>query len=647
MLAETARTELRARIRDSATAQRPREVLSGVRELLSGTAKPGSDASFCLSAIKGVEDSLVRETGARRLRTYIVRSVTVEPMLAPLKVEAALAGLLLEVEVGGFGSFVDDLMNDAGALAVFKPELVVIVLEVEDLASGLPEMCAAGVGATVPAEIEAACVRLRQLLEALRRHSKARLVVQGFVVPDLSSAGDVADANLQWSLPRAVERLNNGVAEVCRSIADCVFFDVDRVAARFGRAGWRDARLFLATRLPVASSAFPAYASGLVRSAATLCRASRKVLCTDLDNTLWGGVLGEEGPGGIATGSVFPGNCYLEYQRYLKQLSARGILLAAVSKNNLPDVQEAFAQRSADLALGLNDFVATKISWGDKVVALRELAAELSLGLDSFVFVDDHPVECEAVRQQLPEVAVIQAPAEEPWRLVELLAAQPFFDSVSVTEDDRRRTEEYRAQAARAELAGSTGSREEFLGSLGIVCTFVPVAEAPLSRAVQLLGKTNQFNLTTRRHGTGEVEHFAQGGIAIAVRVRDRFGDAGVVGLALCRVEGELCTIDSLLLSCRVIGRGIESATLAEIAARAWSRGARHLLGEYRPTSKNSLCANFYPDQGFRSHVSEATDPASLLYELDLTTNAPETPGWLTLEGQEDHEFANSTRIAS
>ena len=178
---------------------------------------------------------------------------------------------------------------------------------------------------------------------------------------------------------------------------------------------------------PFLQSAFGIYSRGLVRSFSALFRAPRKVLCTDLDNTLWGGVLGEDGPEGIATGSAFPGNCYLEYQKYLKQLSSRGILLAIVSKNNEADVREAFQIRSADLALSLDNFVATKISWNEKSDSIRELAQELSLGLDSFVFVDDNPVECEAIRQQLPEIAVIEAPVQEPWKLVELLSVAAIF----------------------------------------------------------------------------------------------------------------------------------------------------------------------------------------------------------------------------
>lgn len=645
MLSETERLELRQRVTSAAGSQQASLVLAEVRRLMADSPKPAADTSFCATALGRVSAGLVEQAGLRRLKTYFVRSVTLEPMLPALKVEAALQGFVLEIQLGDYGSYLDDPINEAGPLAKSAPDLVFVVLELEDVAGNLQDLIAAGAGAAAFERIDAATELLNQMLRGLRRFSKARVVVQGFVVPDRSSAGDVGDANLAWSLPRAVQELNARVAALCREIADCVFFDADRVAARIGRAVWKDQRLFLATRLPVAAGAQGSYVRGLVRSAAALFRAPRKVLCTDLDNTFWGGILGEDGPGGIATGSAFPGNCYQEYQRYLKQLAARGVLLAVVSKNNPGDVEEAFAQRASDLALTLKDFVAKKIGWSDKTAALKELAEELSLGLDSFVFVDDHPVECEAMRQQLPQVATLQVPHDEPWRFVEMLASEPFFDTATITEADTQRTEEYRAQARRAELAESAGSRDDFLRSLDIVCTILPVAEAPLARAVQLLGKTNQFNLTTRRHGAAEVERFAATGQAIAVRVRDRFGDAGVVGLALVDVEdaGRRWRIDSFLLSCRVIGRGIEAAMIYEMIARARRAGAQTIVGEYIPTSKNGMCANFFPEQGFtpRAASEGGEGPEGRIeYVLELGSATNEPPSWVKLEytSEEDQD---------
>ena len=646
------RGELRAELKAAVAAREAATAVACVRELAGGAEAKAGDVFVCASALGKLGPELRGLAGMRALRTFVARSVTVEPMLPQIVVEGVLAGLALEMRVGGFGSWMDELLNPVGLAEI---ELLVLVLDLEDVAGRLPEMCADGVGAEVAAEIGGAVARLGHLLRGFRAGSRARVVVQGFVVPDTSSLGMVGDANLPNSLPNAVLRLNAGLAGMCAGMADCVFFDVDRLAARAGRRRWADTRLFLASRLPVAAGNFSAYARGLVRSVSALVRAPRKVLCTDLDNTLWGGVLGEEGVAGIVTGSTFPGTPYFLYQRYLKQMAMRGILLAAVSKNNEEDVREAFAARAADLAVGLDDFAALKISWGEKSDALQELAKQLSLGLDSFVFVDDNPVELEAIRQRLPEVACVAAPVDEPWRLLERLTDEAFFDVARVTEDDRNRLGDYKAQAQRAELEETAGGdRESFLASLGIVCSFGSAVEAPLARAVQLMGKTNQFNLTTRRRSATDIEQIAgePGGQAIAVRVRDRFGDAGVVGLALARTVGDVCVIDSLLLSCRVIGRGVETALLAQIAATAVRHGATRLVGEYVPTKKNAPCATFYAEHGFVKADDAAIGSGSAeegleRYALELNHNLPAMPAWLTPEGMLFDELRDRADVAS
>jgi len=648
MLSDVERQELRGRIKQAVAAQNAADLMRDCRELVA-SGKP-ADTSFCGTALTQMAEALVKQLGAKRLKTYLVRSVTVEPMLPTLTVEAALAGYVLEVQVGGYGSYADEMLNPQSSLARANADLVLVLLDLEDIAGQLQTLCADGRGAGVDEELEQSVARVGQMLRSYRSRHSGRLVLQGCVLPEHTSLGAVGDANLRYSLPNTVGELNRRLAGLCNTIPDCVFFDVDRVAARHGRDTWRDMRLFLASRLPVAMGSFSGFCHALVRSFSVLFRAPRKVLCTDLDNTLWGGVLGEDGPNGIVTGSTFPGSSYLAYQRYLKELSARGILLAIVSKNNEADVREAFALRSADLALKLDDFVGLKISWGEKYESLRELAKELSLGLDSFVFVDDNPVECEAIRQQLPEVAIVAAPVDEPWKLVARLSDEPFFDAALVTEDDLNRSQEYKAQAQRSELEHNAVDRDEFLGSLGIVCTFLSALDAPLTRSVQLLAKTNQFNLTTRRYSSTEVEQFAAqaGALATAIRVRDRFGDAGVVGLVLARTERDVCTIDSLLLSCRVIGRGIESALLGFVAEHALRTGATILVGEYIETKKNAPCATFYSDHGFeRSSPLDAAQDGPILYSLNLNEMPLDYPKWLTLEGTNSNELAASAAVAS
>ncbi len=637
--------QARERVQRAAEAHNIREMLLAARALVElGRA---ADLTFCATVLNRVTPALVTH-GHTLLKTFLVRSATVEPLLPALRVEAVLNGYVLDIQVGGYGSYMEELIDPELALARFSPDLACILLDTEEVAGSLPALCAAGQADRIAAEVDGAAGRIAYLLQSLRSYSRARVVLQGCVIPPATSFGMVGEANNPYSLTNALQNLNQRLAELCRATTDCVFFDVDAVAARDGKARWRDERMFLASRLPVAAAAFRPFAHALMRSASVMFRPARKVLCTDLDNTLWGGILGEDGPSRIATGPTFPGSAYFAYQQYLREIAARGVLLAITSKNNEADVTEAFRVRAADLALNLKDFVARKIGWNDKVDALRELAAELSLGLDAFVFVDDNPVECEAVRQHLPQVAVVEVPASEPWKLVPLLQEQWYFDVRSVTADDRNRTGEYRAQSQRAALSQNATSREDFLRSLGIVCTFVEATSAPLDRTVQLLAKTNQFNLTTRRYAAADVlalsaERNAQ---AVAVRVHDRFGDAGVVGLALARQHGDQCWLDTLLLSCRVIGRGIETALLVQVAQRARQTGARWLIGEYIETAKNAPCRDFYPEHGFTQQPAPGPGGGTL-YRLDLAADTLRSPSWLTLEGKEIYERADCAVISA
>ncbi len=647
MLEPAERDALRSQLRSvSANSQPDAETLDSIATLYrDGKA---SDTLLCARTLQTIAPALL-QSGSREIRAFIARSVSLEPVLPSMQIEAALQGFILSVEFGGYGSFMDEMLNAAGPLSAASTfDIIVLAVDLEDFAGALPNLCASGLGEGVEAEIGECADRLRSMLTALRSRVRSRILVQGFVVPDRTSLGDTGESNLPGGLHVAVRRLNTHIAQLCTQISACTYFSADDVAARFGKAAWFDPRLFLSSRVPFAAVAFPAYALAFAHTLRVLFRPMRKVLCTDLDATLWGGILGEDGPDGIATGTAFPGNCYRAYQQHLLRLRARGVLLAIVSKNNLADVEEAFTLRSNDLALTLGDFSARKISWDSKVLALQQLAAELSLGTDSFVFVDDNPAECEAVRQALPEVAVVHVPADAPWTYVSLLQQGGYFDTASISEDDLRRAEEYRNQEQRETLQQSVGSRDEFLQSLDIVCTFLPATEAPLARAVQLLGKTNQFNLTTRRHGATDVEHFQStpGGQAIALRVRDRFGDSGVVGLLLAQTERDVCRVDTLLLSCRVIGRDIERALLAEAARRAHNDGARWLRGEFRPTKKNGPAADFYTRCGFITAApagapAPPTDEGATWYWYDLDAGLPPTPTFLTLEGAH-HEPATA-----
>jgi FkbH-like protein len=346
----------------------------------------------------------------------------------------------------------------------------------------------------------------------------------------------------------------------------------------------------------------------------------------DLDHTLWGGVIGEDGMAGIQLGPEYPGAAYQELQRALLDLTRRGILLAVCSKNNPADAMEAL-ENHPGMLLRPRDFAAMRINWNEKAQNLREIAAELNIGADSVAFLDDNPVERHEIREQLPETIVIELP-RDAMRFAGTVRDCPYFERLTLSEEDRQRGEYYAAQRERAELERSVASKEDFYRWLEQVAEIAPVNPATLARVAQLTQKTNQFNLTTRRYTEQQIAEMAEraGWRVWSLRVSDRYADNGLVGVAIARVEGEVCEIDTFLLSCRVIGRTVETALLARLAQDARARGATRLEGWFLPTRKNAPAKDFYRDHGFEV---AAQNDGGVLWRLDLTREQLRTPEWI------------------
>lgn len=348
----------------------------------------------------------------------------------------------------------------------------------------------------------------------------------------------------------------------------------------------------------------------------------KKCLVLDLDNTLWGGVLGEEGVQGIQIGGDYPGKAFHLFQEALKELTRLGVMLAICSKNNEADVWEAF-EKNPFMVLRQDDFVAWRIDWNDKAANIRELAEELNVGLDSLVFVDDNPSERELVRQTLPMVAVPEFP-EQPYGLIPFFrdVCDRYFRVFSITAEDREKTAQYRANAKRAQSRQAFTDLRSFLESLSIHMDIMPADDFNIPRIAQLTQKTNQFNLTTRRYTEPEVRNCLASGWNIrCLQVSDRFGDSGIVGCVF--LHGN--EIDTLLLSCRVLGKGIEEAFLKYVLQRLRDQGVRSVTARYIPTAKNGMARDFYEKCGFQvvseSPVGEKTLSLDLM-AADLTIAA-------------------------
>jgi FkbH-like protein len=405
--------------------------------------------------------------------------------------------------------------------------------------------------------------------------------------------------------------------------AGAYFADLEQISGVMGRERFYDPRRYFWTKQPFSEVGAVRLAEHLWAGVRALVSGPKKVLVLDLDNTLWGGIVGETGPTGIRITEGTDGEAFCAFQKYVKELGERGVLLAICSKNNPADARGAFEQNTG-MVLTLDDFAHFDASWDPKAMGLGRIAKVLQLGLDDFVFFDDNPAEREHIRRALPQVGVVEVP-EDPSGFIPALEAGLWFEAIGLTKEDRQRASQYRMERQRREVESSFTSMDDYLASLHMVAEVRPIDEEDLDRVVQLIGKTNQFNLTTRRHSAEQVRHLVSRPETIGrtVRMTDRFGDYGLVSVMLAVADldqdpaagrGTL-RIDTWLMSCRVIGRTVEQFFFNVLADEARRRVGR-LVGHYIPTPKNGLVKDLYDRLGFARRDCE--EGGTVAYELDL-----------------------------
>jgi FkbH-like protein len=385
--------------------------------------------------------------------------------------------------------------------------------------------------------------------------------------------------------------------------AGSFFVDLEQVAGMMGRERFYDPRRYYWTKQPFSEAGTVRLAEHVWAGVRAVTTGPKKVLVVDLDNTLWGGVVGEKGPLGIELGDSPEGEAYRALQKYLKGLATRGIVLAVASKNNPDDAREPF-EKNPDMILSLDDFAAFEAGWGPKGLAIERIAQTLNLGLDSLVFLDDNPAEREQVRRALPEVSVVELPSE-PAEYVQALEAGLWFESAGVTQEDKERVTQYQAERQRRELQGAFTSMEDYWRSLAMMAQTNAIDEPDMQRVVQLLGKTNQFNVTTRRHSQEDVKRLLAlpGSISLTMRLADKFGDHGLVSVLIAVPSPEFgpraLRVDTWLMSCRVIARTVEQYLFGELLRQARALGYERLIGEFIPTKKNAPVATLFEELGF------------------------------------------------
>jgi FkbH-like protein len=515
------------------------------------------------------------------MKVVLLSSYTTDLLADSLRSACEQARLPVEIIPVPFGQFREQVIDTSSEARQADPDVVVLALRGEDMLLLDQEL-------------------IDLLHEAEARFPRATLLVHNGVLFDPQPV-----PLLEWNEPDTpsvrLARLNARLHEVAFVSARIRLLDLDGLFRQFGANALLDRRMMYVAKHPFSADGTQAVTGQLAAALASLAGKRRKCIVLDLDNTLWGGILGEDGPTGILLSDDGPGKAYQDFQKALKQVQETGVLLAVCSKNDETQAIEVMQNHPA-MILRPDNLAGWRINWDDKPSNLAALAEELNLGLDSFVFLDDSAHEQAFMRQALPTVAVPDFPAD-PADLPALVARLPGIDTLSVTDTDRQRTVSYHLERQRRSAREGFASMDDYVRSLDIHLTVAAVDDYALPRAAQLTQRTNQFNLTTRRYTEVELRALRARAdtLLLTAAARDRFGDSGIVGLAIVRLAGDQAELDTFLISCRVLGRRIEDAFLASVLWRARDRGARTCVADYLPTERNGVAKAFLTSRGFQA----------------------------------------------
>lgn len=528
-------------------------------------------------------------------RLGVLSNSSLDFIVPALEATALRHGIALECIKAEYGQVMQEALSPDSVINRARPDAVLIAVDVRYL----PLQTTPGSRDAASRTVEESLHHLEEIRGNIRRNSGAILILQTLAPLPESLFGSL-DRALPGAPRQLIDAVNRGLAESVFGTEDALI-DVAALAETVGLGEWHSPVQWNLAKLPFADEFVPLYADHVARVIAALRGKSRRCLILDLDNTLWGGVIGDVGLEGIqiAQGDA-TGEAHLAVQRLALALRERGIVLAVSSKND-DDVARKPFREHPEMLLHEDHIAVFQANWRDKATNIKAIAEELSLGLDSMVLLDDNPAERGLVRQILPEVAVPELP-EDPALYGRVLSAAGYFESVTFSAEDLKRAEYYQDNARRVALQEQAGDVDAYLNSLGMEITFQPFDKTGRSRIAQLINKSNQYNLTTRRYTEAEISEAETDPkcFTLQVRLSDIFGDNGMISVVICRQTGSATwEIDTWLMSCRVLGRRVQEAVLQEVLRHAALNGIERLVGIYRPTERNKMVEEHYSQLGF------------------------------------------------
>lgn len=553
-----------------------------------------------LSHYIGKSNALDINKFEKEIRIAILSSFTINGLEETLRVKCFEKKIGCKTFVTGYDQYNQAILDHVSELYKFSPDISFLILDTRSILKNLFYEPNSASSTERRVYIENCAGELIRLIKTFTENSSSKLIVANFNVPTYSPYG-IWEGKMDYGLKEMIEDLNGKLRTILLSEPAVFIYDFNAFIAKHGENNVFDYRQFVIGDIKVALNYIPYLAEDMMGYIKPSLGLNRKCIVLDLDNTLWGGVVGEEGYEGIELGPKAPGVAFVEFQRHLKSLCQRGIILAINSKNNPEDALKVIRDHP-DMVLREDNFACMKINWNDKVSNMWEIAIELNIGLDSIVYFDDDRINQELMVKALPEVLTVELPTD-PSQYAPTLMSLNDFNVLSLTEEDTKRGEMYLQQRKRIELEKTSSNLDDFLSQLGIKVRIKKADQFTIPRIAQLTLKTNQFNLTTRRYQEEDIVKFSrEKNILVGcAQIEDKFGDNGITGVFIIRKDNpSVWTIDTFLLSCRVMGRGVEDAIMGFILNEAKKERVVTIKGRYIPTKKNVPCEKFLDNLGFK-----------------------------------------------
>ena len=535
----------------------------------------------------------------KKIRIAILGGFTLNGLEETIRVKCDEKKIQCTTYVSGYNQYSQEIYDEKSQLYKFSPDVTFLITDSRDVLGKLllnPYSVSAGERQDFSRKKSDEIINLAQ---TFANKSKSKLIMSNFNIPSYSPGG-INETREEYGLHDMIRDLNRIIKTAMRDKHEISIYDLNSFITKFGENNVFDYKQYFYGDVRISLDYIPYLAEELMGYIKAILGLNKKCVVLDLDNTLWGGIVGEDGFEGIKLGDDPVGRSYTEFQHNLLALNQRGILLAINSKNNFEDAMQIIKEHP-NMVLKEDNFVCIRINWNDKVLNMKEISDELNIGLDSMVFFDDDPVNREYVKSNLPEIQTVDI--SDPSNYSKIIKSMNDFQVLKITDEDTTRNKMYLEQRKRTELKTDVGDLQDFLKQLSISVKIKNADDFTIPRISQLTLRTNQFNLTTRRYQEEDIRKFSQDKdkIVECAQVQDKFGDNGITGVYVINKDSKQeWTIDTFLLSCRVIGRGVEDGMLYQIIDKARKEGVSKVRGEYIKTKKNKPAENFFPAFGFK-----------------------------------------------